>query len=572
MSEEPTTTFKLETCPENDNCNLIVNYLPLSYRERHLLKLFSQIGDIKSCRVMRFVQDGRTLSKGYGFVKFGKLEEAQKAIDTLNAKNVLGKQIKVSFARPNSQRTKSNLFISQIPKEWSDLELKHQFSSCGKIIESRVLRTEKQESRRCGFVRFDNNEQAQLAMEKMNGFRPSPFDVPIRVRIATQHEKNKAKLDEPEKDKNKEEDDTRSEITNGTTLTYQSKVSTTATSVSRRQLVNPAPELAARPVPHHAAPAPSTTSTDYRRHHLETAPMRSDPAAYRRDPARAEHYHVSHQQHASPQYHRRAGPNNMLPNGSRHQHHVAPYHPHAPLPRPSYVYDHQAPAPRGYYPPMEPSYDYGRRNHNDYMFYEHEREMMMLDKFEHERFARYDRGYLPMHPSSMYDHPAHRTPSHAYALDLPVEYPLPAHSLPRTNGTISPASSTSGRERVSRSPTESVHTHPRHSPHGSTAGNSRSPVRIGNSRSPVRMTTPPATPQTTDIHIVGLPKEIVDSELRNRLKDFGDLEYVQIPKNQHGRGLGMAYASYVLAHSAAIAIKEMDGAYIADHRIKVSLA
>merc|ERR1711870_53560 len=100
---------------EVDNCNLIVNYLPLSYRERHLLKLFSQIGDIKSCRVMRFVQDGRTLSKGHGFVKFSKLEEAQKAIETLNGKNVLGKQIKVSFARPNSQRTKSNLFISQIP-------------------------------------------------------------------------------------------------------------------------------------------------------------------------------------------------------------------------------------------------------------------------------------------------------------------------------------------------------------------------------------------------------------------------------------------------------------------------
>jgi RNA recognition motif-containing protein len=99
---------------ENDNCNLIVNYLPLSYRERHLLKLFSQIGEIKSCRVMRFVQDGRTLSKGYGFVKFSKLEEAHKAIETLNGKNVLGKQIKVSFARPNSQRTKSNLSVQSL--------------------------------------------------------------------------------------------------------------------------------------------------------------------------------------------------------------------------------------------------------------------------------------------------------------------------------------------------------------------------------------------------------------------------------------------------------------------------
>ena len=72
--------------------------------------------------------------------------------------------------------------------------MKYQFSSCGKTSEN--LRNGKKESERCGFVRFDNNEQAQLAMEKMNGYRPSPFDVPIRVRIATQHEKNKAKLED----------------------------------------------------------------------------------------------------------------------------------------------------------------------------------------------------------------------------------------------------------------------------------------------------------------------------------------------------------------------------------------
>lgn len=556
MSDEPTTTFKRETCPENDNCNLIVNYLPLSYRERHLLKLFSQIGDIKSCRVMRFVQDGRTLSKGYGFVKFGKIEEAQKAIETLNGKNVLGKQIKVSFARPNSQRTKSNLFISQIPKEWSDLELKHQFSSCGKIIESRVLRTEKKESRRCGFVRFDNNEQAHLAMEKMNGFRPSPFDVPIRVRIATQHEKNKAKLDEPEKDKNayKKEDDTRSEITTGSTLTYQSEVSATSTSVSRRQLLQTVQELGARSVHQHSPPAP-TASSEFRRNLLETPPMRSDPAAIcRRDPARADQYFQHHMSNQPPQYHRRGEPNNML-SGNRHQHRPSSHHHHhAPAPRPSYGYDHPS---RGYYTHMESSsYDYERRDHYDYMLYE--REMRMLDTLEHERFARYDRGYPPMHSSSMYDHHhhlPHRTPSHAYPLDLPVDYPPPVHSLPPTN--VSPPSSTHGLERVSLSPTDSIHTHPRHS--GSTR-----------SRSPPRLTA--ATSQTNDIHIVGLPKELVDSELRDRLKDFGDLEYVQIPKGKHGRGLGMAYASYVLAHSAEIAIKEMDGSYIADHRITVSLA
>jgi len=175
----------------DSSCNLIVNYLPLSYRERHLSKLFSKIGEIKSCRVMRFVQDGRTLSKGYGFVKYHTIDAAIQAIQTLNGQNVLGKKIKVSFARPSAQRTRSNLFVSQIPKRWTSEELKDFFAPFGNIIESRVLRTETGESRRCGFVRFDNDEQAEESMTKLNCRRPTFNDVPIRVRIATQHEKNK---------------------------------------------------------------------------------------------------------------------------------------------------------------------------------------------------------------------------------------------------------------------------------------------------------------------------------------------------------------------------------------------
>lgn len=185
-------TVQVNQGVRNDSsCNLIVNYLPLSYRERHLSKLFSKIGEIKSCRVMRFVQDGRTLSKGYGFVKYHNIENAIQAIQTLNGKNVLGKKIKVSFARPSAQRTRSNLFVSQIPKRWTSEELKEFFAPFGNIIESRVLRTDSGESRRCGFVRFDNDEQAEECMAKLNGRRPTSYDYQIRVRIATQHEKNK---------------------------------------------------------------------------------------------------------------------------------------------------------------------------------------------------------------------------------------------------------------------------------------------------------------------------------------------------------------------------------------------
>merc|ERR1719419_2236509 len=94
---EPAADTPVATVDDTDATfsNLIVNYLPLSFRERHIRKLFSEFGKIQSCRVMRFAQDGRTLSKGYGFVDFSARSEAQAAIEALNGKNVLGKTLKV---------------------------------------------------------------------------------------------------------------------------------------------------------------------------------------------------------------------------------------------------------------------------------------------------------------------------------------------------------------------------------------------------------------------------------------------------------------------------------------------
>jgi len=173
--------------------NLIVNYLPLSFRERHIRKLFSVYGTIESCRVMRFAQDGRTLSKGYGFVDFSTREEAEAAVKALNGKNVLGKKLKVGFAKPSGQRVKSNLFVSQIPDRWNESDLDKVFGRFGNIIERRILRDMDGKSRCSAFVRFDNNEQAKNAIQNLNNFRPTKKDQPITVRVATDNDSGSSK-------------------------------------------------------------------------------------------------------------------------------------------------------------------------------------------------------------------------------------------------------------------------------------------------------------------------------------------------------------------------------------------
>jgi len=189
-----------EASPTRSYSNLIVNYLPLSFRERHIRKLFSVYGTIESCRVMRFAQDGRTLSKGYGFVDFSTRAEAEAAVKALNGKNVLGKKLKVGFAKPSGQRVKSNLFVSQIPDRWNESDLDAVFGQFGNIIERRILRDLEGKSRCSAFVRFDNNEQAKNAIQNLNNSRPNESDEPITVRVATDNDSGNSKPKVTKKD------------------------------------------------------------------------------------------------------------------------------------------------------------------------------------------------------------------------------------------------------------------------------------------------------------------------------------------------------------------------------------
>ncbi len=59
---------------------------------------FSTIGTVIAASVIRFRDTGR--SKGFGFVEFDSEENAQKAIDTFNGQEHMGRKLVVSEARP----------------------------------------------------------------------------------------------------------------------------------------------------------------------------------------------------------------------------------------------------------------------------------------------------------------------------------------------------------------------------------------------------------------------------------------------------------------------------------------
>merc|ERR1719433_2113777 len=171
--------------------NLIVNYLPQTMTQEEIRSLFSSIGEVESCKLIRDkVTAGQSL--GYGFVNYHRADDATKAIQTLNGLRLQNKTIKVSYARPSSEAIKgANLYVSGLPKHLAQPDLERLFASCGNIITSRILCDNITGlSKGVGFIRFDQRLEAERAIQKLNGTIPEGATEPITVKFANNPSNN----------------------------------------------------------------------------------------------------------------------------------------------------------------------------------------------------------------------------------------------------------------------------------------------------------------------------------------------------------------------------------------------
>ncbi len=84
------------------NKRLYVGGLPYSVNDDVLRQAFSQAGNVTSATVIIDKFSGR--SKGFGFVEMATDEEAKKAIDLWNGKEMEGRKLTVNEARPLEDR------------------------------------------------------------------------------------------------------------------------------------------------------------------------------------------------------------------------------------------------------------------------------------------------------------------------------------------------------------------------------------------------------------------------------------------------------------------------------------
>lgn len=85
--------------------NIYVGNLSFDVSEDNLRQAFEPFGKVSSARIVKDKYSGQP--RGFGFVEMAEQAEAQAAIENLNGKELLGRQINVNEARPRPERGRS---------------------------------------------------------------------------------------------------------------------------------------------------------------------------------------------------------------------------------------------------------------------------------------------------------------------------------------------------------------------------------------------------------------------------------------------------------------------------------
>ena len=154
---------------KSGRANVFVKNLEASIDSKNLYDMFSSFGTILSCKVATDPSTGQ--SKGYGFVQYESEESAQDAINQLNGMLADGRKIFVGLhmRRQNREVKFTNVYIKNLPTEFTDDDLRQEFAPFGEITSAVVMRHSDGASKCVGFVNFEKPECAAEAVQKLNG-------------------------------------------------------------------------------------------------------------------------------------------------------------------------------------------------------------------------------------------------------------------------------------------------------------------------------------------------------------------------------------------------------------------
>ena len=153
----------------NQEATCYVGNLDLRISEEILWELFIQCGPVVNVHLPRDKITGE--HQGFGFVEFRSEEDAEYSIKIMHMIKLYGKPIKVNKASQDkrTQEVGANIFVGNLSEEVDEKTLKDVFSAFGVVLSTKIMRDpESGQSKRYGFVSFDNFDSSDEAIKKMN--------------------------------------------------------------------------------------------------------------------------------------------------------------------------------------------------------------------------------------------------------------------------------------------------------------------------------------------------------------------------------------------------------------------
>mmetsp|Transcript_25506 Transcript_25506/g.66592 ORF Transcript_25506/g.66592 Transcript_25506/m.66592 type:complete len:512 (+) Transcript_25506:118-1653(+) len=149
--------------------NIYVRNLDRNIDNKALYDTFSLFGNILSCKV---ASDPTGKSHGYGFVHYETEEAAKQAIERVNGMQIGEKTVQVTSFEKRNEREKpnivnfTNIFIKNMPSDWTEEKIKEDFGKFGTITSMCVREDAK--GRKMAFINFETTEAAKAAIEEMH--------------------------------------------------------------------------------------------------------------------------------------------------------------------------------------------------------------------------------------------------------------------------------------------------------------------------------------------------------------------------------------------------------------------
>lgn len=187
--------------------NIYVKNFGDQMTDERFKEMFSKFGTITSSTVMKR-PDGT--SKGFGFVAFDDAKAAENAVKEMNGADVDGHTLYVGRAQKKTERMNelkkryeqlkmerfnrfqgTNLYVKNLDDTFDDEKLKREFSAYGSITSAKIM-TENGRSKGFGFVCYNSAEEANKAIQEMNGRMVGTK--PLYVAIAQRKEDRRAYL------------------------------------------------------------------------------------------------------------------------------------------------------------------------------------------------------------------------------------------------------------------------------------------------------------------------------------------------------------------------------------------